>query len=73
MKTSRPIDCSVRSASGKFARSSERSARIHLAEVVHIRKYWTILDTVERVNKMLHVILVPRSHPADNDSVSMKT
>jgi hypothetical protein len=73
MKTSGPIDCSVRRASGKLARSSERSTSIHLAEVIHIRKYRTILDTVERVNKVLHIILVPRSHPADNDSVSMKT
>jgi hypothetical protein len=73
VKTSGPIDCSVRRAGGKLARASERSASIHLAKVVHIRKYWTILDTIERVDKVLHIILVPRSHPADNDSVSTKT
>jgi hypothetical protein len=73
MKTSGPIDRSVRRAGGKLARSSERSASIHLAKVEHIRKYWTILDTIERVNKVLHIILVPRCHPADNDSVSTKT
>lgn len=72
VKTSGPIDCRVRRAGGKLARASERSASIHLAELEHIRKYWTILDAIERVNKMLHIILVPRCHPADNE-VSTKT
>ena len=73
VKASGPIDRSVRRAGGKLARSSERSASIYLAEVEHICKYWTILDTIERVNKVLHIILVPRCHPADNDSVSTKS
>jgi hypothetical protein len=72
VKTSGPINRSVRRARGKLARASERSASIHLAEIEHIRKYWTILDTIERVNKVFHIILVPRCHPADNDSVSTK-
>jgi hypothetical protein len=73
VETSGPIDCRIRCAGGKLARASDRSASIHLAEVEHIRKYWTILDTIERVNKVFHIILVPRSHPADDDSVSTKT
>jgi hypothetical protein len=72
VKTAGPIDSGVRRAGGKLTRASERSASIHLAEVEHIRKYWTILDTIERVNKVLHIILVPRCHPADSDSVSTK-
>jgi len=73
VKTSRPIDGSVRCAGGKLARASERSASIHLAKVEHIGKYWTVFDTVECVNEVFHVILVPQCHPADNDSVSTKT
>jgi len=72
VETPGPIDCSVRRAGGKLARASQRSACVHLTEVKHICKYWTILDTIERVNKVLHIILVPRCHPADIDSVSTK-
>ena len=73
MKTSGPVDCGIRRAGGELAGACERSASIHLAKLEHIRKYWTILDTIECVNKVLHIILVSRCHPADNDSVSMKT
>ena len=65
VKTSGPVDCRIRCAGGELTGASERSASIHFAKVEHIRKYWTILDTIERVNKVLHIILVPRSHPAE--------
>ncbi len=70
VKTSGPIDCSVRRASGKLARTGERTTGVHLTELKHICEYWTIFNTVEGINKVLHFILVPRCHPADNDLVS---
>jgi hypothetical protein len=70
MKTSGPIDCSVCRSGGKLARASERRTGVHLAELEHICEYWTILNTIEGVNKVLHFILVPRCHSVDDDTVS---
>jgi hypothetical protein len=63
VEATRPIDRGVASASAKLSCTSERRTGIHTTEIVHVRKYRTIFDAVERIDQMSHVVLISRSHP----------
>jgi hypothetical protein len=63
MEAAGPIDGDIGRASTQLAGCSEGRSGIHTTEIEHISKDRAILDTVEVVNQMPHVVLVTRSDP----------
>ena len=63
MESTRPIDGNIRCSTTQLAGSSEGRPGIHTTEIKHVGKDRAILDTIEVVNQMLHVVLVARSNP----------
>lgn len=63
MEATRPVDGDVRRASAQLASSSQGRSGIHATEIEHVGKDWAILNTVEVVDQMPHVVLVTGSDP----------
>jgi hypothetical protein len=55
MQTSGPVDRDVGRARAELSRSCERGARIHLAEIEHVREDGTVVGAVKCVDEM-HVV-----------------
>lgn len=63
MEAAGPIDGDVGCPSAQLAGSGEGRSGIHTTEIEHVSKDRTVLDTVEVVDQMLHVVLVTRTDP----------
>jgi hypothetical protein len=63
MEATGPIDGDVGCPSTQLAGGREGRSGIHTTEIKHVGEDWTVLNTVEVVNQMLHIILVARSDP----------
>jgi hypothetical protein len=63
MEATRPIDGNIRRASAQLASSSKGRSGIHTTKIEHVSENGAILDTVDVVDQMSHVVLVTRSDP----------
>jgi len=63
MEATRPIGGDIGRPSTQLAGGSERRSGIHTAKIEHISKGRAILDTIEVVDQVSHVVLVARSDP----------
>jgi hypothetical protein len=63
MEATGPVDGNIGRSSTQLASSSEGRSGIHATEIEHVSKDRTILDTIEVVDQMLHVVLITRSDP----------
>lgn len=63
MEAAGPIDGNIGRPSTQLASGGEGRSGIHTAEIEHISKDRAILNAVEVVNQMPHVVLVTRSDP----------
>ena len=77
MEATRPVDGNVRSASTQLACCGEGRSGIHTAKIEHISEYGAVLNAIEIVNQMLHVVLVtgsdPRSKIPDGERTQLYT
>lgn len=63
MEAPRPIDGNICCASTQLASSSKGRSGIHTAKVEHVGEDWAVLNAVEVINQMPHVVLVTGSDP----------
>ena len=63
MEATRPVYSDIGCSSTQLAGGGKGRSGIHTAEIEHVGKDRAILDTVEVVNQMPHVVLVTRSDP----------
>jgi len=63
MEATGPIDCDIGRPSTQLASGSEGRSGVHATEVEDICEDRAILDTIEVIDQMSHVVLVTRSDP----------
>lgn len=68
MEATGPIDSNIRRACAQLASSGKGRSGIHTTKVKHISENWAILNTVEVVDQMPHVVLVTSSDPGSAGS-----
>jgi hypothetical protein len=63
MKATRPVDGDVCSASAQLASGGKGRSGIQTAKIEHVCEDGAILDAIEVVDQMSHVVLVTGSDP----------
>jgi len=63
MEAAGPIDGDIGGSSTQLASGSKGRSGVHTTEIKHVSKDRAILNTIEVVDQMLHVVLVTGSDP----------
>ena len=63
METAGPVDGNIGRPSTQLSSGSEGRSGIHTTKIEHVGKDGAILNTIEVIDQMLHIVLIARSDP----------